>query len=235
MFKTIETTSIVDAVILQLKAIILDGTLQPGDRFPSDSELCQQLGVSRTTIREAKKSLIGMGLLESRRGEGTFVQNNMLNALMDSIRLGLRVEKGAISELTEARRIVEVAAAGLAAERATPEDKIYLSTLVDEMRLAVLTGDMVAFRRVDLAWHMSIAGATLNRILIRMVETVHDVLEVFITTVLQVPSSAETALSAHERVTEAILAGDAVQAQAAMSTHLDEVQRLIALQVSLEE
>ncbi len=104
MLKLIQSTSLIDEVIEQLKGLILDGALKPGERFPTEYELCAQLGVSRTAIREAKKSLIGMGLLETRRGQGTYVREDIFDGLMEKASLSLRMGAESIKELIEARR-----------------------------------------------------------------------------------------------------------------------------------
>jgi GntR family transcriptional repressor for pyruvate dehydrogenase complex len=234
MFEPIKSASLADAVIDQLKGSILEGTLQPGDRMPSEQELCTQLQVSRTAIREAKKALIGMGLLETRRGQGTFVRENVLDVLADSIRWGLQMEKGSIQELIEARRIVEVETAALAAERATEEMKQQLTHLILQMQKAIDADDRKAFLGGDVAWHAAMAEAAENRVVTRMIMAIRSFLEVFVDAVLEVPESAAIAHTGHARVTEAIINGDVEEAKEAMQTHLSDVHRMILKRLSSE-
>jgi GntR family transcriptional repressor for pyruvate dehydrogenase complex len=227
MLKLIQSTSLIDEVIEQLKGLILDGVLKPGEKFPTEYELCAQLGVSRTAIREAKKSLIGMGLLETRRGQGTYVREDIFDGLMEKASLSLRIGEESIKELIEARRIIEVMSVGLAAERATAEEKERLLKLIEKMQAAIDTNDMASFQRNDLAWHTTISEATRNRVITKMVGTIRDLLSAFIDSVLQIPGSAYSAQSSHVRVTDAILKGDLEGAKNAMNEHLDDVQRRI--------
>ena len=227
MLKLIQSTSLIDEVIEQLKGLILDGALKPGERFPTEYELCAQLGVSRTAIREAKKSLIGMGLLETRRGQGTYVREDIFDGLMEKASLSLRIGEESVKELIEARRIIEVMSAGLAAERATPTEKDRLLNLIEKMQVAIDTADMASFQEYDLAWHTTISEATRNRVITKMVATIRDLLTAFIIYVLQIPGSAYSAQTAHLRVTNAIVNGKVEEAQLAMNDHLDDVQRRI--------
>jgi GntR family transcriptional repressor for pyruvate dehydrogenase complex len=226
MLRPIQTTSLINEVIEQLRKVIIDGVYKPGDRLPSEKELCKQLGVSRTAIREAKKALIGMGLIESSRGQGTFVRDNILDTLMQSIRLDLLMEQGSIGELIDARRVIEVESAGMAAERSTDEDIDNLRNLIDRMRIAVKEENQEAFQEYDLAWHSAIVEATQNKYLVTMSLAIRNLLEVFISDVLQVSGSDVIALTRHEQITEAIAIGDGEQAKSAMSKHLEEVRKI---------
>lgn len=228
MLEPIERTSLVDTVVKRLKDMILGGTLQPGDQIPSEKELCERLRVSRTAIREAKKALVGMGLLESKAGQGTFIKDDLFETLTESMRLGLQIQKGSILELTDARRILEVASAGLAAGRATDQAKRTLLELVAQMEAAVDAGDMETLRERDLAWHEAVAEAARNRVVMRMMLAIRSMLAVFVDTVLlNVPGSGRIALDGHRRVTEAIVRGDVDDAQEAMAGHLDDVESMI--------
>lgn len=227
MFEPIQRASLADEVIDQLKCNIMEGILRPGDRVPSEKELCQQMGVSRTAVREAKQALVGMGLLETRPGQGTFVRENVLDVLTESIKWGFQMEKGSIQELIEARRIVEVASAGLAAERATERAKQTLGNLIDQMQAAIDIDDKKAFLESDVAWHAAVAEAAQNRVFTRMISAIRSLLEIFIDAVLHVPKSDLIAQAGHRRVTEAIISGDVDRAKEAMSGHLDDVQRMI--------
>jgi GntR family transcriptional repressor for pyruvate dehydrogenase complex len=146
---------------------------------------------------------------------------------MEKASLSLRIGEESIKELIEARRIIEVMSVGLAAERATAEEKERLLKLIEKMQAAIDTNDMASFQRNDLAWHTTISEATRNRVITKMVGTIRDLLSAFIDSVLQIPGSAYSAQSSHVRVTDAILKGDLEGAKNAMNEHLDDVQRRI--------
>ena len=231
MLEPILRVSLTDAVFARLKDLILEGQLQPGDRIPSERELCSQLGVSRTAIREAKRALVVTGMLDARAGQGTFVADDVLDFLKEPLSWGMKIEPESVRELVEARRILEVASAGLAAERATHEQRTALRCLTQQMQLALEANDMAAFLRTDLAWHAAVAEAARNRVLVRVALAIRGLLKTFMAAVLQVPGSAEIAIEGHERLAEAIVVGDADRARGAMENHLRDMQTMIIEQL----
>lgn len=226
MFKPIKTLSIIDQVSEQMTNLILDGTLRPGDLFPAEVELAEQLNVSRTVIRESKKSLIGMGLLETRE-KRTYVRSDIFDAAVDLFSLGFRLEPGSVEELIDARRVIETGAVVLAAKRANDEILAKLRRLLDQQKDAIEKGDKAAFAESDLEWHSTITKAAQNRLLAKMVLTIHNMLGVLIATTLEVPESDKDAYAAHKKITEAISNHDADAARNAMNDHLNHIQGII--------
>ena len=226
MLTPIQSHSIVNEVTEQLKKLILDGKIKPGDKFPSENELCEQLNVSRTVIREAKQSLTGMGLIETTRGKQTYVRSDFFEAMLDSLSLGLQLKGGSVNELMESRRIIEVAAAGLAAERADQKVIDELNTYLERQKAAMQSNDLMLYAVNDLGWHTTIAEATKNRVVIRMLSTIRNMLEALIIAGLKIPGSGSTAFEAHQRITTAIARGDAELAKQGMSDHLVAVRTM---------
>src|SRR5438067_5760864 len=102
-----------------VKGMILRGELQAGQKLPPERELAAQLGVSRSSLREAIRALIALNILESRHGNGTFVTSLDPELLAEPIDFVLKVNESALDALFEARKVVEAGVAALAAERAT--------------------------------------------------------------------------------------------------------------------
>lgn len=234
MLEPIKRISLTDAVVHQLRTLILEGKLKIGDRIPSERELSADLAVSRTAVREAKRALITMGLLEAKPGEGTFVRDDVLDFLTEPLNWGIEIEREKVSELIEARRIVEIECAALAAERATAKDKETLRHIVEQMQTALESDDKDAFLEADLAFHGAIAEAARNAVLVRIILAIRGLLRVFIDAVLDVRGSAKSALEDHRQVAKAIFEGDAGRARKAMERHLEEVQRAIVEQTRRE-
>jgi len=226
MFIPIKTYSVLDEVSAQLKKLILDGTLRPGDIFPSEFYLANQLNVSRTVIRESKKSLIGMGLLEV-RGKRTYVRDDTYNAAIGLMSYGFQLEKGSIEELIEARKVIENETAALAALRATDEMINKLKMFLEKQKESIDSHDKAAFVANDLEWHSTIAEASQNRLLAGMVMTIHNMLEVVIATTLEKPQSDKEAYLFHKEITEAIIRRDPDDARRAMNEHLNHIQTII--------
>ena len=109
-------------VVRQIRNLIDEGTLKPGDRLPSERELAEQLQVSRSSLREAMRTLELQGLVVSRPGAGTFVSNDTNGSVADALTAYLADGKDALKDVFEMRHILEPQMAALAAGRATPED-----------------------------------------------------------------------------------------------------------------
>src|SRR5436309_10784442 len=118
----IKSTRIYEEIVRQVKQLIAEGRLKSGDRLPPERELAEKFVVSRTSVREALRALESLGLIEIRPGEGTFVRQVPLDALVGPLALVMTSQREAIGELFEARRVLEPAIAALAAGRATPEE-----------------------------------------------------------------------------------------------------------------
>lgn len=226
MLQPIKSTSLITEVTDQIKNLILKGTLKPGDKLPSEQELCNELGVSRTAIREAKKSLIGMGLLQSKRGFGTYVRDDTVSALSELISLELMRKKSSIKELIDARRVIEVASAGWAAERATEDDIEKLKALLEKMNVAMDAANSRMFQDCDLEWHSVIAKASQNKVNVLMSMAIRNLLEIFIHEMLKISGSELIAHKGHTQVTDAIIARNVEEAELTMTQHLNDVERM---------
>src|SRR5262245_46615986 len=113
----IQSTRIYEEIGRQVKQLIAEGRLKTGDRLPPERELAEKFVVSRTSVREALRALESLGLIEIRPGEGTFVRQVSVDALVGPLALMLPSQREAIGELFEARRVLEPAIAALAASR----------------------------------------------------------------------------------------------------------------------
>lgn len=168
--RTLRRRDSTDRVIGHVRTLIARGELRPGGRLPAERELAAQIGVSRPTVRAGLRSLAAMGVIDSRHGSGTFVQDGPPR--LDSQALGfLAVLHGLTREkMYEARRVLEVSAAGLAAERATPTN---MAGIADEVASLFATmEDPQAFLVNDIRFHRAVAAASGNEIIASLVEMV---------------------------------------------------------------
>src|SRR5437762_9392216 len=118
----IKSTRIYQEIVRQVKAMIAEGRLKSGDQLPPERDLAEKFLVSRTSVREALRALESVGLIEIRPGEGTFVREISVEALVEPLALVLLSQRAMIEELFEARRMLEPVIAGLAARRATKDE-----------------------------------------------------------------------------------------------------------------
>jgi len=212
-------------VVSHVRTLIERGELKPGDRLPAERDLATQIGVSRPTIRAGLRTLAAMGVVQSRHGSGTYIPDGPPAFNTDALSFLAALHGFTREEMYEARRILEVGAAGLAAERATPEQ---VATLAEEV--ASLFASMQApqvFLVHDINFHRGVATASGNPIVASLVEMV---------SALYYERRRETAIRAserdlrdaaemHRRIYQAIRAKDADTARRAMHDHLIQASR----------
>ncbi|WP_219838223.1 FadR/GntR family transcriptional regulator [Paenibacillus sp. R14(2021)] len=210
----------------QLKRLITDGKVKVGDKLPSTKEMSEQFGVGRSTMREALSALKAMGFIEIRQGGGcTVISSAPIEVELPELQ-SLRMNRETLLELLEARQSLEVANASIAADKATDEDIAMLRGLVHEMEASV--GDDAEGERTDLLFHLSLAKATRNSILIRLFESIIGQLETAIREIRRVEiyanrSVAERLYREHLAIFEAVAARDAELAGQRMKAHLAHV------------
>ena len=187
-----------------------------GDKLPNEFELAEMCGVGRSTIREAVKGLVSKGILEVRRGSGTFVSNTC-STEEDPLGIGKRDDTYQLAlELFDVRLMLEPEIAAKAAEYATDEDIRQLTELCDEVEQMYLD-DMDHVPR-DIAFHTCIASCSKNRV----VETLIPIIHTSITTFVNITNRKlrDETIATHRAITDAITAHDSTGARCAMVMHL---------------
>lgn len=225
-------STLVDRVAEQIEGQIVGGQLQPGERLPSERELAEQFGVSRTVIREAVRVLAAKSLLEVRSGSGTVVRSPSTRAITQSmtllLRTGQRIDHAAIHEV---RRTLEVEIAGLAAERRTPTDVAALEALLDEMAAILAEGRTAAIRdrfaANDVRFHAALARATHNELFVLLLDSIADVLLEVRQIGFEGAGSHQDTLDFHRAIFEQVRAGDAPGAREAMRAHLINAEQVM--------
>ncbi|MNI04490.1 HTH-type transcriptional regulator LutR [compost metagenome] len=214
----------------QIKEQITSGKLLPGDKLPSTRELTERFQVGRSTVREALSALKAMGLVEIHQGEGSYVRKvNPSDVEMPPLE-SLIMSRITILELLEARKSLEISNAALAAEKRTEEDLKAFKLILELMKNNL--GDETQGEKADIAFHLTLAKATHNSIIVRLLETISTQMELAIreTRRLQMYSnkSVSTQLwEEHQAIFEAIEAGNASLAQEKMKLHLFHVERVL--------
>lgn len=216
--RTTLTVDICQKLINQL----LRGYWREGDRIPTERELSQSLRVGRASLREALKALEIMGLIETRLGEGTFVcarSQFFSGPLLWSI--ATNSTEAETQEMLEARKVVERETASLAALRGQPEDIEAIRTCIENMKAN--RNDFNAFVEADFSFHVAIAKAARNRILLNALELMLNMKRQWIDRRLKGTGMEPFAIKHHEGILQAIVDRDQERASAAMAEHLDLV------------
>jgi GntR family transcriptional regulator, transcriptional repressor for pyruvate dehydrogenase complex len=209
-----------EGVVKNLREMIHRGELRPGDRLPPERDLAKLLGVSRPTLRAGIRSLAAVGVLESRQGAGTFVVKGHESPVLDSSSLSLMASLHGFTseEMFEARRALEMAIAGLAAERATGEQ---LASLAEEMAGMYASLELPeTFLVHDMRFHQMVAAASGNRILTALMNmvaaTLFDVRRKTVRRAHDLKESAEM----HREIYRAIRDRNPEEARRKMRDHL---------------
>ncbi len=208
-----------DQAVEALLALIEDRGLKPGDALPTERELSEILGVSRTVVREAFGMLEVRGLVEIRAGRGAVLTREFERAFTDTLRLVMRDDAHALEELFEVRRIFEAEVAALAAERAHDEHLRRMRAALELM--ASQLERPAGYVDADLAFHDALMEAAGNSVLMTMTRPVAALLAESRHLTAWRRRSPREALAEHERIAARVEAGDAEGARAEMRRHLD--------------
>lgn len=220
MFEKLQKSTYPELIIEEIKKLILDQELGPGDRLPSERELAEQFGVSRASIREAFTALSALGLVEARTGDGTYVSINLTDSVLQPLSWAVLLAGGVGQDLAEARKIIEPSIAALAAQRATASDKKKLLETVNPTREAI--GNSSVFAEQDLRFHIALAEAADNRILLEIMTSLQRLLQGLIASHVPETEDQMSCLQEHIEIYEAVEAGDATKARQAMLRSVDK-------------
>ena len=226
MFRPIKTKRVYEQIVDQIRQLIRRGDLKPGDKLMSERELSELLGVSRTSVREALSALDFLGILESRQGEGTFIANVSEQSLIEPLALIMAMDREAGLELLEVRKMLEGEAAELAALRASEEDLHQMKDALKTMTLDLKHDNLG--EAGDAKFHYAIAEATGNKVLVKLMNTISDLLVQNMRSsrmyMYTQQGNAEKLYQQHIEIFEAIQSGDPQDARGAMICHLEFVQ-----------
>ena len=213
--------SLAERVSLALMESIASGRLSPGDRLPSERDLGEQFGVSRTVVREAVRGLQARGVLKVRPGRGAEVVAPGASQITETFTLFLRGAgtQHAIDgeQISEVRETLEIRLAELACRRATREDLAQMEAAVAAMADET---DVERASAYDMTFHRLIASATKNMLFVVLLDSLGDVLLELRRRSLSVPGRRDGAVAEHRRILDALIAGDVAAARAAMADHL---------------
>lgn len=176
IFQPIKQEKLSVKIVNQIKALIVDGELLPGDPLPPERELMGLLNVSRPSIREALKSLIGMGFLETSKGNRTVVKSLVSGKIMEPLHQLIKDDITLIFQLLEVRKAIEAWNAYYAAKRATRADIGHLEACIASMKKK-LAEDGSTLGREDADLHLAISEATHNKVQTHIMFTIYDIVK----------------------------------------------------------
>lgn len=223
----IRQPSLSDQVTDQLLELIAQGKLKPGEKLPSERELAENFGVSRTVVREAVRSLTAKGLLEVNAGSGMTVRKPTASSISDHFKLLLRLNSDGdpLEYIFDVRHVLEVEIAGQAAEKATPED---IQEMERHLQLMAQSHDKLEqAATADVEFHAALARATQNPLFAILLSSISGIMLEVRRLGFTLTGAPEQILDEHARILERVRAGDAAGARQTMSDHLKAGQALV--------
>ncbi|HEV7185280.1 MAG TPA: FadR/GntR family transcriptional regulator [Leifsonia sp.] len=215
--------AVTDEAILKIKEMILSGELAPGDRLPPEQQLSERLGLSRSSLREAVKALEVIRVLDVRRGDGTYVTSLEPQLLLEAMSFVVDLhDDSSVLELFAVRRILEPAAAALAAAAMTEDTVAALRSEVDAVDVSSSMEGLVAH---DLAFHKLISESSGNRYLASLIDGLSSrTVRARVWRGLTQENAVERTLTEHYAIVDALESGDAELARALVTVHINGVE-----------
>jgi GntR family transcriptional repressor for pyruvate dehydrogenase complex len=225
--EAIRKNKVYEQVALQLERLILR-KLHPGDKLPSERELAEMLGVSRSSIRDAIRSLELMGLVEPRQGAGTVVCEVSAESLVSPLTGLLVRQEQHIAELLDFRKMLEPSLAARAATHASAEEISEMEATITRQDEKVRSGEIAI--EEDSEFHYGVAVASNNSVVLKLLDVLMDLLRETRERSLQVEGRPQKSLAGHRRILAAIKRHDAEAAQTAMRRHIEDVEEIVLKQ-----
>lgn len=227
MFKKVEAKKVYMEIVEQIRDLIKEGKLRPGDKLPPEHILAEEFGTSRPSVREALSALEILGIIGSRGGKGNFIKNSFKSALYETGFKELREEESPF-EILEARKAVESKIAEIAAEKATEGDIAAMRGSLDRMRSYITI--IPKIMEYDREFHVNIAKAAHNAVLFSIIIHLTDALKERLWTNLKekswsVPGRPEKYIQQHTEILNAIEKRDSKEASRKMHDHLAGVEK----------
>jgi GntR family transcriptional repressor for pyruvate dehydrogenase complex len=224
--QAIKRSAAAEQTVRRIQDLVQGGELAPGERLPPERELAGQLGVSRSTLREAIRALVVMNILVSRHGDGTYVSSLEPELLAEPFQFIISISDEALLHLFEVRMVLETECARLAASRIDAAEIEELDRILQDSEAARDDPEELLDRDVEL--HAAIVRATRNPLLIRIMSGVGALALAGRAKTVGLPGVAATSLADHARIVAALRSGSAEAAGAAMAAHLEHVEAAFA-------
>jgi len=223
-FETVRRDKVYEGVAEQIERLILK-KLQPGDKLPSERELAGRLRVSRSSIRDAIRSLELMGMVEPRQGAGTIVREISSDSFVNPLANALKRKGELIAELLDFRMMLEPPLAARAATRASADEISEMEEILERQEEKLRRGESTIVE--DSEFHYAVALASGNSVVRKVLNTLMHLLRDSRERSLQVEGRPQKSLAGHRRILAAINRHDAEAASVAMRRHIEDVEKIV--------
>jgi GntR family transcriptional repressor for pyruvate dehydrogenase complex len=221
----VRRTKVYEEVAGRIRRLIGEGRLRPGDKLPPERELAAALGVSRTSVRDAIRTLQMTGLLEPRQGEGTVVRELSADSVVAPIASALLSRRDLLADLMSVRKMLEPPMTREAARHATADDIRQMDAILARQAAKVEAGGLAI--EEDSAFHDMIARASRNQVVLKVIDVLMDLLREGRERSLQVRGRPQKSLRGHRQILDAIRRRDGDAAARAMLAHLEQIEEML--------
>jgi GntR family transcriptional repressor for pyruvate dehydrogenase complex len=221
MYQAVRAERLYEQIVVQIEESIRERRLKPGDQLPAERELAQQFGVSRTAVREAVKTLCEKGLVEAYSGRGTFVTSGRSQSVKHSLHWLVNSGDQNASYVTELREILEPEFTALAATRIEEQQLTMMREAIEVMDRSMQNPD--AFIEADLDFHLALAEAAGNPLILSLLDSIVDVLREERLGVFTVPGGPMRGQVHHKLILRAIERRNPTKARKAMIAHMQQI------------
>jgi len=223
-FGIIRRNKVYEEVAKQIERLIVK-KLKPGDKLPAERELAEMLGVSRGSIRDAIRGLELLGLVEPRQGAGTIVRHAGAHSAANPFANALKRRKDSVVELLDFRKMIEPPLAARAATHASSEEIVEMDSILKRQEEKHGRGEAAVAE--DAEFHYSVALASGNTVVLKVIDILMDLLRETRARSLQVAGRSQKSLDGHRRILTAIKRHDSDAAGSAMQRHIEDVEDIV--------
>jgi GntR family transcriptional repressor for pyruvate dehydrogenase complex len=227
-FETIRKNKVYEEVAKQIERLILQ-KLRPGDKLPAERELAEMFGVSRSSIRDAMRSLELVGLVEPRQGAGTVVREVSNDSLLTPLSNVIANKRQLVGELLDFRKMLEPPLAARAAAHASADEITEMEEILRRQSEKLSRGDLAI--EEDSEFHYAVAMASGNSVVLKVLDVVMDLLRETRARSLQRAGRPQKSVAGHKRILAAIKRHDAGAAEAAMRQHLKDIEQIVSHEI----
>jgi len=225
--KPIKNGMVVEQVIEQMTDMMLAGRFKAGDKLPNEFELMKELQISRNPLREAMKILSAMGVIEIRRGDGTYICQTLKPSVLDSVIYSMLLTTSEENEIIELRQTLDENVLNLAIHKCTEAEIDHLQGMIEQMRQCFAQGRISEAAKLDYQFHIYLTDCTRNRFLSRIVVGVYRLFENSIEKNIRTGELFAMADEHHQEIVDCLRARDESRVREVVSHSLSSWQQNI--------
>lgn len=207
-FEPVKAANVVDQIIESITDLIVKGEYTAGSKLPNEYEMMKELKVSRNSLREAMKILSATGIVEIRRGDGTYVCSQVRPSLFDHVIYSIIYDMSTSSELQELRQVLDQEIVRFAMEKITEQEMEDLRENVREMERAICLGDYGKAEQLDFAFHIKLIEVCKNQFFIRIMSGVYGIFEKSIINTIEYERESSSMVKHHLAILQCIVDRD---------------------------